>query len=202
MRLIDFCEEWNLRAFGDLSMVATRQELTRSQFEELATPGRHDLIDGELWSMTPAQIPHGRFSVIIIFELESHVRKYGGGKIYSGEMAFELDNRGTTILCPDVSFVRANRTPPNLTKSFYKGAPDLAVEVISDSERSSDIQTKVDRYLRAGTSTVWCVYPEKREIVVHSLSQPRVVLSGSDSLDGGELLPGLSVSLATIFDEE
>jgi Uma2 family endonuclease len=165
-------------------------------------PGRHDLIDGELWTMTPAQIPHGRFSTIIIYELESYVRKHGGGKVYSGELAYELDELGRTILCPDVSFVRSNRTPPNLMKSFFRGAPDLAVEVVSDSERAPEILTKVRRYLAAGTALVWCVYPERREVIVHHASEEPVTLRDADVLAGGDLLPHFVLPLPDLFEED
>lgn len=80
------------------------------------------------------------------------------------------------------------------------GAPDLAVEVLSPSNRVSETHAKVADYLAAGTTLVWVVDGKARE--VHSyrhLLEPEV-LTGADALVAEDLLPGFSTPVATIFD--
>lgn len=180
-------------------MVAAKQLMTEAEFAEIDAPGRYDLVDGELWSMPPAQIPHGRYTIRIISALSKHLEKHGGGELYTAEVGFVLGPEGRTILCPDVSFVTEERTPPEDAKGFFHGAPDLAVEVISESERPQQVQTKVTRYLSVGTTLVWCIYPWLAQVVVYHHDLPPQILNAHDTLSGEPLLPGFQLPLDEFF---
>jgi Uma2 family endonuclease len=182
-------------------MVAVRSGLTKTDFAEIDAPGRYDLVDGELWSMPPAKIPHGQYVAQVIADLVNYVRGHPIGKVYAGELGFVLDRSERTILCPDASFVRHERIPSPEAVDFFPGAPDLAVEVISESERPREIQAKVARYLLAGTAVVWCVYPKQRQVVVFTDTDadPPRILGEGEILDGGSLLPGFALPLKTLF---
>ncbi len=55
-------------------------------------------------------------------------------------------------------------------ETYPKGSPILAVEVISASNRKRRVTQKSHLYLESGSSAVWCVYPNKHELAVHSPS--------------------------------
>jgi Uma2 family endonuclease len=75
----------------------------------------------------------------------------------------------------------------------------LAVEVVSPYDLASEQMDKVVEYFRAGVQLVWVVYPEQGLVYVHeSLTQVRG-LTRTDSLDGGTVLPGFTLPLATLF---
>lgn len=180
-------------------MVAAKQRMSIEEFAEIDEPGHFDLVDGEVWSMSPTKGPHAELLLIVGSLLLEHVRARRLGRVFGGDMGFRLDS--ATVLCPDVAFVQTNRIPDGGIPAFFDGAPDLAVEVISPSERPSRIQTKVARYLEAGSALVWCVYPETRQVVVYRAddSLPEIVSVGG-ILSGGHLLPDLQIPLASIFD--
>jgi Uma2 family endonuclease len=79
----------------------------------------------------------------------------------------------------------------------------LAVEVISPSESSNDVLTKVRRYVDAGTQLVWAVYPREQTVYVWkpvSDGGLHVQVFGiEDTLDGGEVLPGFTLNVRDIF---
>jgi Uma2 family endonuclease len=77
------------------------------------------------------------------------------------------------------------------------GAPDIAVEVISPSERSVDSQAKVQAYLRYGAQEVWQVFPRSRTVVVHR-GATSTTLSESDAITS-PLLPGFSLAVTGVF---
>ena len=83
---------------------------------------------------------------------------------------------------------------------YIQGAPDIAVEVISPSDSASHLQKKVGEYLDAGSHAVWVVYPDTREVHVFGPTGAVRVLKGADTLEIPDLLPGLSIPLAAIFD--
>ena len=81
-------------------------------------------------------------------------------------------------------------------------SPDLAVEVLSPSDRAADVHAKVADYLAAGTRLVWLVDPENRRVTAYrQLLAPRF-LSGDDRLADEEVLPGLEASVERLFAAE
>lgn len=76
---------------------------------------------------------------------------------------------------------------------------NLAIEVISPSERIGDIQSKVDDYLTHGTQQVWCVYPETERVDVHFADYSIKVHRKGNTLSGGEMLPDFALELSLLF---
>jgi Uma2 family endonuclease len=78
------------------------------------------------------------------------------------------------------------------------GAPDLAIEVISPSERSSESYRKVLSYLKHGVAEVWQIYPESLALEIHK-SETRRSLTGDQQVTT-DLLPGFSPPLSLFFE--
>jgi Uma2 family endonuclease len=47
---------------------------------------------------------------------------------------------------------------------------------------------------------VWLVFPNKRYVEVYQLDGEVEVLFGDDLLDGGDVLPGFTMSVADVFE--
>jgi Uma2 family endonuclease len=105
-----------------------------------------------------------------------------------------------TLRVPDVGFIRKDRLPPRAERSrFPRLAPDLAIEVLSPSDRMAEALSKVAMYLEAGVALVWLVDPAQRTIVVFQPDASPMTLRDGDILDGGDVLPAFSVPVAEIF---
>ncbi|MGA3074710.1 MAG: Uma2 family endonuclease [Bryobacteraceae bacterium] len=85
----------------------------------------------------------------------------------------------------------------NPDKVPIPGAPDIAIEVISPSERASESHDKVLAYLRNGTTEVWQVYPKSRTVQIHRGEASRS-LEWSQPIET-HLLPGFALHLASLF---
>jgi Uma2 family endonuclease len=150
----------------------------------------------------------GTFETDVANELNGHLwqfaRTNGLGKT-AVEMLFRIDVARNLQRRPDVAFVsyqrwpRGRRAAPN---DAWDVVPDLAVEVISPSNTAAEILIKVHEYFRAGVRLVWVIYPV--EVEVYAYESPTVirVLQRGDELDGGAVLPGFRLPLATLFEEE
>jgi Uma2 family endonuclease len=104
-----------------------------------------------------------------------------------------------TVFAPDVAFVSADRIPAGgLTVKYAPIMPDLAVEIISPNDTLPEVEEKVDEYLRAGTRMVIVVHPKNKIIYVYTPNSTQR-LKLDDTLDGGEVLPGFSVTVREIF---
>lgn len=121
------------------------------------------------------------------------------------EMLYRLDDVGDLERRPDVAFVSYQRWPRNRPvpqDAAWDVVPDLAVEVVSPTDRAEAALEKIREYFEAGMRVAWVIYPKLRVVhVFESFTRIRV-LTGADDLDGGTLLPGFRLPLATLFEDE
>jgi Uma2 family endonuclease len=82
---------------------------------------------------------------------------------------------------------------------YVRGVPDLAVEVISPSDRPAAIAAKVATWLAHGTRMVVVVYPAERRVRVHRPGTAPRELSEPAVLDGEDVLPGWRLALTRLF---
>lgn len=180
-------------------MVATRP-ITVHEFERTALDGRWELIDGEPVEMTPSADESSSVGATIIVLLGAFIRPRGLGRLYSSDGGFVLFPDRQTVRVPDAAFVRVDRAPQGKArKSFPRLAPDLVVEVLSPSDRASEVVAKLEMYQEAGVSLIWLVDPEQETVTIIAAGQPTRVVKQGDTLDGGDVLPGFSVPVAEIF---
>ena len=80
-------------------------------------------------------------------------------------------------------------------------APDLVVEVLSKGNTPREMKRKLDEYFRAGVRLVWYVDPKRRTVRVYTAPDQSVLLTEDQQLDGGEVLPGFTLSIRDWFAE-
>jgi len=179
---------------------ATSRTLTIAEFEALPEDGqKHELLWGELISVSPSY-RHGLLQSRVISALTVYVEDHGLGDVVA-KTAIEIPTDPPSVLIPDVAFVRAGAAPPadQQVRRYSSTVPDLVVEVISPSETTRSIRTKVTAYLDHGVGIVVLVYPESRQIALWSTGQTPRVLGRNDSLNFDDVVPGFALSLARLF---
>jgi Uma2 family endonuclease len=144
---------------------------------------------------------HGNIEALLIILMGGHVLSNKLGRVYPGDVTFVLDGQPDGIQIsrePDVSFLSAANVTPS--KGFIYGAPDLAVEIVSPSQDYDEMFKKSQEYFHAGTRQVWIVLPNLRQIDVLT-PDGKVSKNGvSDTISGGNLLPGFTLNVADIFE--
>jgi Uma2 family endonuclease len=107
---------------------------------------------------------------------------------------------------PDVAFVSYERWSRGRAESYRDNAwdvvPDLAVEVVSPNDFADELMEKTREYFEAGVRQVWHVYPRQRLVQLYESLETVRVVGGAATLDGGTVLPGLSLPLADVFVSE
>jgi Uma2 family endonuclease len=104
------------------------------------------------------------------------------------------------VRAPDIAFVSTGRLPGGrLPQDFIRGAPDLAVEVLSPSDTGADVQRKLRDYLEGGGRLVWVIAPQARTVTVYRPDGSARLLREPEHLDGEDVLPGLRLPLAEVF---
>jgi Uma2 family endonuclease len=182
-------------------MSATTQTMTADELSTMLDDGfRYDLVKGELRKMSPAGSEHGAIIVRLTVALGQYVEEHNLGEVFGAETGFKLASNPDTVLGPDLAFVGNEKIPPTgIPVSFWPGAPDLAVEVISPGNTHREIEEKIKEYLAAGVGAVWIISPKQRTLTVHRASAEPVTLTENDTLDGGSVVMGFQYKIARLF---
>jgi Uma2 family endonuclease len=109
------------------------------------------------------------------------------------------------VRIPDVSYISRRRLPDGKAprEPIPDLVPDLAVEVISKSNTSKEMDRKLHDYFAAGTRLVWFVYHSPRhEVRVYVKPEEFSVVRESETLDGGDVLPGFQLTVSELFTEQ
>ncbi len=159
---------------------------------------RLELIKGVVRAMTPTGGKHGVIAGRLLLRIGLYVEEHRLGHVTAAETGYQLSTEPDTVIGLDVGFVTYARLAA-LPDGYVPLAPDLAVEVVSPGDRRGAVQRKVRLYLSAGTQLVWVVHPKRKNVVVHSAAGTKILIA-ADTLDGGDVLPGFSLPVGSIFD--
>lgn len=166
----------------------------------------HELWHGVLRAVMPASGAHGVAVSRLTVTLGQHVYAHDLGELFTESTGFLLERDPDTLLCPDVAFVAKGRVAAGgRSWGFPQIAPDLAVEVLSPSDRPAEVRAKVAEYLRLGVRCVWVFDLRARRVQVHTPGEgpdrrtASAELGEGGVLDGGDVLPGFYQPLAELF---
>jgi Uma2 family endonuclease len=114
-------------------MSTTTHTMTADELLSLPKDGmRYELVRGELKQMAPAGFEHGIVIARLTWRLGQHVETHNLGVVCGAETGFKITDNPDTVRAPDIAFVSSERLAEiGITKKFWAGAPDLAVEVLS-----------------------------------------------------------------------
>ncbi len=104
---------------------------------------------------------------------------------------------------PDVAFVSTSRWPADrpfsVTENAWEVAPDLAIEVVSPTDRVEELTDKLFDYFAAGVRCVWIIHPFQKFIEVYDTLKSCRGLTAEDELGGGDILPGFRINVGSLF---
>lgn len=107
----------------------------------------------------------------------------------------------TLVRGPDVAFTSWNRFPDRKvpTEAYPTIVPNLVVEVVSEGNTRTEMTNKRREYFGRGVQLIWMVDPDERSVAVWRSMVDYRVLGETESLDGENVIPGLSIPLHEVF---
>ena len=171
-------------------------KVTREQYLDLPDDGyKYDVIDGVMHMSPSAFYPHNRVAAKILRLLDDYLEANNLGETVPETDVFLPD--GGDPLRPDIS-VLLNASLDKVYGHIH-GAPDIVVEVLSESTRERDLDVKADRYLATGVQEYWVADPEAKTLEIWVNDEKRVWLRRKDPEIKSQVLPGLKIDTGWIF---
>jgi Uma2 family endonuclease len=179
--------------------VIEKKKYTYEDYLKTPEDERYELIEGEL-IMSPSPIPkHQRISRKIEFILEKYVTENDIGEVFYAPCDVYLDEEN--VVQPDILLISKERLGIIGEKNI-QGAPDLVIEIISESTAYRDLVQKKKLYARFGVKEYWIVVPGEESIEVYILKDNTYILyktySKDDTLES-LYLKDLKIGLKGIF---
>lgn len=157
-----------------------------------------ELVDGTLVEKTMG-FEESFLALEIVFILRKFLEQHKLGILAGEQGSFRL--WPGLVRIPDISFISWDQLPNCKVpkKPIPDLYPDLAVEVLSRKNTKAEIDRKLHEYFRSGTRLAWVVDPRKRTVHVYTAPDQSRLFTEDQSLDGGDVLPGLNLPLREVF---
>ena len=148
-------------------MPLPKEELYTTDFiYNLPDGERAELIDGQIYYMSPPTRIHQKVLAFLQFEITLYIRsKKGECEVYPAPFAVFLNKNNKTYVEPDISVICDKS---KLDDRGCMGAPDWVIEIVSSSSIRMDYYVKLLKYPAAGVREYWIVDPKKKRITVHN----------------------------------
>jgi len=156
--------------------------------------GNYEIIDGERKDMTPTGFEHGDIEIRLGEFLRRHLKTKG--HIAVGEVGILINKSPLRLRAADVVYISKEKTPEK-PKGILEIAPDLIIEIISQSNTSSELTDKVKDYLLIGVGKIIIVDPQTETISVYQQGKREVILYGFD--EEFEIADGVTIKLKEVM---
>jgi Uma2 family endonuclease len=174
--------------------------------EFLAFPDDMDreLIRGEVRErpMTKRNRFHAETEAKLAYFLNHWLRQQSAprGRVYSGEVGCILQRAPDSTVGIDVAYFSADTVArqTNTTK-LIEGAPVLAIEVLSPSDKLEEVAEKISLYLSSNVKLVWIVDPHFKTVTIHQNGAEPELVNMNQQLKAEPYLPGLVIEVRELF---
>ncbi|MBX6313628.1 MAG: Uma2 family endonuclease [Isosphaeraceae bacterium] len=178
----------------------TKPRITAEEFLRMDLgEGLFELVRGEIVKLPPPEYWHGLICINIGTLLHDFGRRTGHGHVATNDSAIGISE--DTVRGSDVCYFSEARWPRSqVGHGLPPVPPDLAIEVLSPSDRPAKVMEKVSDYLSAGIPMVWVVDPSRRCLTIYRADDPTPrVLGESDTVEDLPELPGFQCRVAEFF---
>jgi Uma2 family endonuclease len=168
---------------------------------ELKRGERFELIYGEAYAMAAPNTAHQLIAMILTGEFYAYFKRKSCKAIpapFDVRLFYEADESDDTVVQPDLVVVC---DPEKLGPEGCRGAPDMAVEIVSPSNTAIEMNLKLKLYQEARIREYWVVDPENKYIGAYRLQGDLYILQPYRGQDTAEpaIFPGLTIELSALF---
>jgi Uma2 family endonuclease len=181
------------------NMAEESKLITGKELLAMGDIGPCELVEGRIVSMSPTKLRHGRLEYRLARMLGEFVEVNDLGEIFVGEVGIYVQRNPDTVRAADVPFISHERLAKATPDDFLDVAPELVIEIMSPSDRWSEVRRKLREYLAVGVTVVLVVEPDERIISAFRSLTDVQEFTAEDVLIVEDVLPGFQLPLADLF---
>lgn len=187
-----------------MTVLTTKRLMTAEEFYDWVNrpenEGRqYELDRGEVIEVTrPAEF-HGVLCAWIAHLLWSYALQRGRGCVCSNDTGLLVERDPDTLRGPDLMFLDEPLGLEQLSRKFTQRIPKLVIEVMSPTDRMTQLNRRIGQYLERGVGLVWLLDAEVRSVTVYRRDKYPRVLDDTEELTGEDVLPDLRLPVAELF---
>lgn len=183
-------------------MATIEKLLTAEEFLQLPAGGPpSELVRGVIVMMNLPNYGHGAITSNIDILLGSFVKQHGLGRTVVTDSGVVTKRDPDSVRGPDVAYYSYERIPKGTwVRGYPEVTPDLVFEVLSPSDRWSEVLSKVAEFLQAGVRAACVLDPDNNSVQVYRPEQPPQQFASSDGFSLPDIVPGWRVQVAEFFE--
>ena len=175
--------------------------LTAEEFFLLPNPldgSQQELVRGEVIHMPPPGGLHGVCCSKACRRVGNFVEDNNRATVTSNDTGFITERRPDSVRGPDISFWTMERLT-EIPVGYIEITPDLLIDVLSPSNTSKQIRTKLIEYFAKGVRLIWVIAPEDRTLTIYRTPEEGRVLHETASVTGEDVLPGFTCRVSDML---
>jgi Uma2 family endonuclease len=176
--------------------------LTAEEYAELPDNDRPtELVQGQVIVMAPPGSRHGELCFRAGYLLQRFLDDHDLGRVLTNDSGIITERNPDTVRGADVAFYSYQRFPKGpMLAGLPLVAPELVFEVLSPSDRWSEVHVKVAEYLHAGVLAVCVVDDSNKRIHIFHANRPSQVIGSHDEISLPEILPDFRLPVLKMFE--
>jgi Uma2 family endonuclease len=184
-----------------MSAIAQHKQMTAEEFFLLPDPAdgsRQELVRGEVITMPPPGGLHGVTCSKVDRKIGAFIDAGPGGTLACNDTGFITQRQPDSVRGPDIAYWSRERLT-EVPVGYIETPPDMLVEVLSPSNTSRQIRSKLIEYFGRGVRLVWVVAPEDRTLTIYRTPDEGRVLHETATVTGEDVLPGFTCRVSDLL---
>lgn len=185
-----------------LARIRVRPPIGTATEDDLFRPENRfcELVDGTLVEKAPVSTLSWFLTSLLLHRLAEFAITHRLGLVGTPDLMARMVTQNVRL--PDISFYSWARIPggrPSASERIVSVGPDMAVEVMSDSNTADEMLQKRKEYFASGCRLCWEVEPEPRLVRVYTDPTNFTTVTQHQTLTGDPVLPGFTLVLNDLY---
>jgi Uma2 family endonuclease len=168
-------------------------------YDVITEQQKAEFINGEIVVHSPVKYQHNQASLRLATLLDAHARRHALGSLGHEKLLIILTRNDYE---PDICFFRTEKAASFTPDQSKFPAPDLIVEVLSESTEAIDRGIKFDDYATHGVAEYWIVDPVAETIEQYLLQEGvyQLTVKVKTGTIASAVVTGFEIPVRAVFD--